>query len=241
MSSLKLQPLLPLVLVIEDEPQVRRFLRTTLPAQGYRLVEALSGGQGLLEAAARRPDLVILDLVLPDLDGAEVIERLREWSQVPIVVVSVRGREMDKVHALEAGADDYLTKPFDFAELLVRIKAQLRRAPVERHDVLRVADLEMDRAAQRVRRGGRLIELTAKEYALLEYLMCSPERVFSRTMILNHVWDQSFEGVTNIVDVYVRYLRKKVDEPFALKLIHTVRGVGYCIRGAEPRPDAALE
>ena len=131
---------------------------------------------------------------------------------------------------MRAGADDYLTKPFDFAELLVRIKALLRRTPVERTDVLRIADLELNRLTQTVRRGGRLIELTVKEYALFEYLLCSPGRVFSRTMILNHVWDQSFEGVTNIVDVYVRYLRRKVDEPFPVKLIHTVRGVGYCVR-----------
>src|SRR6202044_2168123 len=126
-------------------------------------------------------------------------------------------------------------KPFDFAELLVRIKALMRRTPAEGADILRRADLELNRLTQQVRSGGLRIDLTAKEYALLESLLCSPGRVFSRTMILNHVWDQSFEGVTNIVDVYVRYLRKKVDEPFALKLIHTVRGVGYCVREAEPQ------
>ena len=147
----------------------------------------------------------------------------------------------DKVMHFEAGADDYLTKPFDFAELLVRIKALLRRTPVERADILRIADLELNRLTQQVKRNGHRIDLTAKEYALFEYLLCSPGRVFSRTMILNHVWDQSFEGVTNIVDVYVRYLRRKIDEPFPVKLIHTVRGVGYCVREAETERDAARE
>jgi len=170
------------------------------------------------------------------MSGTELLRSVRRsHPALPVLVLTARDEIDSKVMHFEAGADDYLTKPFDFAELLVRIKAQLRRAPAERHDVLRVADLEMDRATQQVRRNGKQIELTAKEYALLEYLMCSPERVFSRTMILNHVWDQSFEGVTNIVDVYVRYVRKKVDEPFPLKLIHTVRGVGYCIRTAEAK------
>jgi two-component system copper resistance phosphate regulon response regulator CusR len=144
-------------------------------------------------------------------------------------VLTARDGTAEKVQNFEAGADDYLTKPFAFAELLVRIKALLRRGPVNRSSVLRVADLELDRLSQQVRRAGRRIELTAKEYALLEYLATNAGRVFSRTMIIEHVWDQSFEGFTNIVDVYVRHLRSKVDDPFPTKLIRTVRGVGYCL------------
>jgi two-component system copper resistance phosphate regulon response regulator CusR len=146
---------------------------------------------------------------------------------VPILVLTARAATADKVQNFEAGTDDYLTKPFAVAELIMRVKALLRRGPIARSSVLRVADLELDRLTKQVRRGGRRIELTAKEYALLEYLAAHPGRVFSRTMIIEHVWDQSFEGLTNIVDVYVRHLRSKVDDPFPVKLIRTVRGVGY--------------
>ena len=169
--------------------------------------------------------------MLPRLNGSELLQRVRRsHPSLPVLVLTARDATEDKVKHFEAGADDYLTKPFDFAELVVRVKALLRRSPLERTEVLRIANLELNRLTQQVRRDGQRIELTAKEYALLEYLLSSPGRVFSRTMILEHVWDQSFAGVTNIVDVYVRYLRRKVDDPFALKLIHTVRGVGYCVR-----------
>jgi DNA-binding response OmpR family regulator len=173
---------------------------------------------------------VILDLMLPSLSGTEVLRRIRTNNQkVPILILTARDATEEKVRHFEAGADDYLTKPFAFAELLMRVKALLRRGPVTRSSVLRVADLEVDRLSQQVKRAGRRIELTAKEYALLEYLATNPGRVFSRTMIIEHVWDQSFEGLTNIVDVYVRHLRSKVDDPFPGKLIRTVRGVGYCL------------
>jgi DNA-binding response OmpR family regulator len=152
---------------------------------------------------------------------------------VPVLVLTARDALGDKVEHFEIGADDYLTKPFAFAELLVRVKALLRRGAVSRANVLRVADLEIDRLTQQVRRGGQRIELTGKEYALLEYLMTNAGRVLSRTMIIEHVWDQSFDGATNIVDVYVRHLRNKIDEPFERKLIRTVRGVGYAIGGEE--------
>jgi DNA-binding response OmpR family regulator len=230
------------ILLVEDDRKLAEFVARGLRAERFAVDLAANGLDGERYVQAYDYDLLVLDLMLPKLSGTELLRRVRRsHPALPVLVLTARDEIDSKVTHFEAGADDYLTKPFDFAELLVRIKAQLRRVPVERHDVLRVADLEMDRATQQVHRDGRLIELTAKEYALLEYLMCNPERVFSRTMILNHVWDQSFEGVTNIVDVYVRYLRKKVDEPFTLKLIHTVRGVGYCIRGGEPRRGVASE
>ncbi|HEX4342505.1 MAG TPA: response regulator transcription factor, partial [Verrucomicrobiae bacterium] len=164
------------------------------------------------------------------LTGTEILEKVRRKNHhVPILILTARGSMADKVKNFESGADDYLTKPFAFAELLLRIKALLRRGPVNRSSTLRVGDLEIDRLSQNVKRGGKKIELTAKEYSLLEYLATNPGRVFSRTMIIEHVWDESFEGLTNIVDVYVRHLREKVDDAFSTKLLRTVRGVGYSL------------
>jgi DNA-binding response OmpR family regulator len=222
------------ILIVEDDPKLAEFVARGLRGERFAVDIAGNGLEGERYTHAYEYDLLLLDLLLPQLSGTELLRRVRlAHPALPILVLTARDAIEDKVAHFELGADDYLTKPFDFAELLVRIKALLRRTPVERADILRIADLELNRLTQQVRRGGLRIDLTAKEYALFEYLLCSPGRVFSRTMILNHVWDQSFEGVTNIVDVYVRYLRKKVDEPFAVKLIHTIRGVGYCVRGAE--------
>jgi two-component system copper resistance phosphate regulon response regulator CusR len=216
------------ILLVEDEPKVSELVARALRAERYAVDIAEDGLKGWELAQAYDYDLVILDLMLPGLGGTELLQRIRRRTQqVPILVLTAREATEEKVRNFEAGADDYLTKPFAFAELVIRVKALLRRGPVPRSSVLRVADLELDRLTQQVRRGGRRIELTNKEYALLEYLAAHPGRVFSRTMIIEHVWDQSFEGLTNIVDVYVRHLRAKIDDPFPLKLIRTVRGVGY--------------
>jgi two-component system copper resistance phosphate regulon response regulator CusR len=216
------------MLLVEDEKKVSELVARALRAERYAVDVADDGPRALELADAYEYDLIILDLMLPGLSGSDVLRHIRRKNQqVPILILTARDATEEKVRHFEAGADDYLTKPFAFAELSMRVKALLRRGPVTRASVLRVADLEVDRLSQQVRRGGRRIELTPKEYALLEYLAANPGRVFSRAMIIEHVWDQSFEGLTNIVDVYVRHLRSKVDDPFPVKLIRTVRGVGY--------------
>jgi DNA-binding response OmpR family regulator len=222
------------MLLVEDEKKLSELVARALRQESYAVDVADDGAQGWEFAQAYDYDLIILDLMLPKLPGQELLRRIRRGNQrVPILILTARDATEEKVENFEAGADDYLTKPFAFAELLMRVKALLRRGPITRSSVLRVGDLEVDRLGQQVRRAGKRIELTPKEYALLEYLAANPGRVFSRTMIIEHVWDQSFEGLTNIVDVYVRHLRSKIDDPFPVKLIRTVRGVGYGL-GAAP-------
>jgi two-component system copper resistance phosphate regulon response regulator CusR len=222
------------LLLIEDEEKVARFIVKGLTAERFAVDVAAEGDRGVELALTYGYDLIILDLMLPGLSGTEALRLIRRQNEhVPVLVLTARDSLGDKVLHFEIGADDYLTKPFAFAELLVRVKALLRRGAISRANALRVADLELDRLSQQVRRGGQRIELTGKEYALLEYLMINAGRVMSRTMIIEHVWDQSFDGATNIVDVYVRHLRNKIDEPFERKLIRTVRGVGYVIGGED--------
>jgi DNA-binding response OmpR family regulator len=219
------------LLIVEDDRKLADFVARGLRSEGFTVDLAADGSEGRDYIDAYQYDLLILDLMLPLISGSELLRLVRRSNPVlPVLVLTARDATEDKVKHFEAGADDYLTKPFDFAELLVRVKSLLRRSPVERTDVILVSNLELNRLTREVRRGGQSIELTGKEYALLEYLLSSPSQVFTRSMILEHVWDQSFEGVTNIVDVYVRHLRRKVDDPFPVKLIHTVRGVGYCVR-----------
>lgn len=218
------------VLVVEDDERVAGVVRRALEAERMAVDTARDGREGLGAAISNAYDLLIVDLMLPGIEGTEVIRRLRQSNtQVPVLVLTARDRVADKITNFEAGADDYLTKPFALAELVVRAKALLRRGPVNRGNLLKVSDLELDRISHTVRRAGTLIKLTAKEYGLLEYLASNAGRVLSRAMIIEHVWDESFEGLTNIVDVYVRQIRVKVDEPYSQKLLHTVRGVGYCL------------
>jgi two-component system copper resistance phosphate regulon response regulator CusR len=218
------------ILLVEDEKKLADMVARGLKAERYAVDVANDGETGWQMAGTYEYDLAILDLMLPGLSGTEILRRIRRKnSTIPILILTARDATDEKVQNFEAGADDYLTKPFAFAELLVRVKALLRRGPVNRSSVLRVADLEVDRLSKQVRRAGKRIDLTAKEYSLLEYFATNPGRVFSRTMIIEHVWDQSFEGLTNIVDVYVRHLREKVDDAFPTKLIRTVRGMGYCL------------
>jgi DNA-binding response OmpR family regulator len=220
------------ILVVEDEEKVSRFVVRGLTAERFAVDVAKDGNAGLELATEYQYDLIILDLMLPGISGTEILRRVRRNNpNVPVLILTAQDALSSKVLNFEAGADDYLTKPFAFTELLLRVKALLKRGSVSRADALHVGDLELDRLSQKVKRAGRRIELTSKEHALLEYLMVNAGRVLSRTMIIEHVWDQSFDGATNIVDVYVKHLRNKVDDPYETKLIRTVRGVGYSISG----------
>jgi DNA-binding response OmpR family regulator len=218
------------ILVIEDEVKVAEFVARGLRAERFAVDIAHDGLGGWEMTQATNYDLIILDLMLPGLSGTEVLKRIRRaGGQMPVLILTAQANTSEKVQHFEAGADDYLTKPFAFAELCVRVKALIRRGATDRSNVIRIGGLEIDRISQQVKRAGKRIELTSKEYSLLEYLCANAGRVLSRTMIMEHVWDESFEGLTNIVDVYVRHLRAKLDIMHPDKLIRTVRGVGYTI------------
>jgi len=224
------------ILVVEDEEKLRRFVCKGLQAERFAVDAAVNGQAALDFLGSASYDLILLDIMLPgEISGTEVLRRVRKRErEVPILMLTAKDSVAEKVAAFEAGADDYLTKPFAFAELVVRIKALLRRGPVPRSNLITVGDLEIDRVTHQVRRGENAIKLTSKEYSLLEYLAVNAGRVLSRTMIIEHVWDQSFEGLTNIVDVYVRQLRLKIDEGHERKLIQTARSVGYSLGDGEP-------
>ena len=216
------------ILVIEDDPGIVRFLERGLGAHGHQILSAATGEDGVLLATNETVDLVLLDIALPGLDGHTVLARIRALHPaLPVLMLTARDDLQNKVDALNAGADDYLTKPFAFEELLARIRALSRRADQQQAAKLRAEDLEVDLVARRVRRGDQVIELSSREFALLEYFMRHAGQVLSRQQILAAVWDYTFDPESNVVDVYVRYLRNKIDRPGASSLITTVRGAGY--------------
>jgi heavy metal response regulator len=219
------------LLVIEDEKKVARFVKKGLEEEGYAVDLAVDGEEGLAMVLDQVHDLIILDIALPKMDGLQVLKKLRERRvRTPVLLLTVRATIEDKVLGLDSGADDYLTKPFAFQELLARIRALLRRKAETGPPLLQVENLVLDPARRVVTRGGERIDLTSKEFALLEYLMRNAGRVLTRAMISEHVWDYDFDTETNIIDVYVNYLRRKIDSGRDQKLIHTVRGSGYVLK-----------
>lgn len=218
------------ILVVEDERRIAVFIKRGLEEEHYAVDVAYDGEEALDWADVVDYDLIVLDVLLPKKDGIQVCRELRaQGSRVPILMLTARDAVEDRVRGLDSGADDYLVKPFAFQELLARIRALLRRRGEVKTTHLQVGDLVLDTITHRATRSGRVIELTAREYALLEFLMRHPGQVLSRTQIAEHVWNYDFYSTSNIVDVYIRYLRRKVDEGFDVKLIETVRGVGYRI------------
>ena len=221
------------VLVVEDEVKMVRAVRRGLEQEGYAVDSASDGDEGLYLATENAYDAIVLDVLLPGIDGFEVCRRLRaEQRWAPVLMLTARDTVADRIEGLDVGADDYLVKPFAFGELLARLRALIRRGAVERPAVLRAGDVILDPAAHAVTRSGRQVELSAREFALLEFLMRHPGEVVSRTAILEHVWDYSYDGMSNVVDVYVGYLRRKLEQPFGRTLIRTVRGVGYVLEPA---------
>ncbi len=219
------------ILVIEDDPAIRDLLRRGLSYENFKVTTANDGASGLAAARDNPPDLVILDWMMPGLNGLEVCMRLRSASNVPILMLTAKDSVPDRVLGLESGADDYLVKPFAFPELLARVRALLRRTqPSSKPEILKYADLQLDTGTRLAKRGDRQFELTAKEYDLLEYLMRNPRQVLTREQILDRVWGNNFGGESNVLEVYIRYLRQKTEANGEPRLIHTVRSVGYVLR-----------
>ena len=219
------------VLVVEDEKKTASFVRKALQAEGFAVDVCHNGDDALAAARATPFDVIVLDIMLPGRDGLSVLRQLRERKNTtPVLLLSARGEVNERVEGLNAGADDYLPKPFELAELVARVRALRRRGGDNKSTVLRVADLTLDTVTHRAQRGGTDIELTAREYRLLEFLMRSPGRICGRMMILEKVWDYDFDPGTNLVDVYVKRLREKIDADFEPKLLHTVRGAGYVLK-----------
>lgn len=220
------------ILVVEDEKKIADFVKRGLKEEGYAVDVAYDGENGLFLAQTNQYDLILLDLMLPKMDGLEVCRQLKkEGCLAPIIMVTAKDTVEDKVTGLDAGADDYLTKPFAFKELLARMRAVLRKKDSKDASSLKVEDLALDLLTHKVSRGGKEVSLTAKEYALLEYLMRNAGSIVTRTMISEHVWNIDFDTFTNVIDVYINYLRNKIDSPHKKKLIRTIRGRGYTLKG----------
>jgi len=219
------------ILVVEDEAKVGSFIRRALEEESYAIDLCVDGAEGLDLALAGTYDLIVLDVMLPRLSGLEILQRLRkEKVKTPVLILTARAQLEQKVKGLDAGADDYLTKPFAIEELLARVRALLRRGMGESAGLLQVEDVVLNPATREVTRGGQRLDLTTKEYALLEYFMRNPGRILTRPMIAEHVWNLDFDTFTNVIDVYINYLRKKIDADFSPKLLQTVRGVGYVLK-----------
>jgi len=221
------------ILIIEDDEEILRVLKRVLTYEGYIVDTALTGKAGLTLAGEQRPDLVVLDWMLPSMDGLEVCRRLQKLGNQPILMLTAKDTTQDRVKGLDAGADDYVVKPFEIEELLARIRALLRRTAADRIKVLEFEDLKLDSSTRKAYREDREIELTAKEYDLLELFMRHPRQVMTREVIFDRVWDYDFGGESNVLDVYIRYLRQKLEEENEPRLIYTVRGVGYVLREPE--------
>lgn len=222
------------ILVIEDEERIAEFIERGLVFEGYRVDVAHDGQTGLSIARETPPDMAIVDWMLPGMEGIQVCERLRAATQIPIIMLTAKGEVQDRVRGLDVGADDYLVKPFAFEELLARIRALFRRStPSSRPEVLTFTDLMLDTGTHRATRGGRIIDLTAKEYELLELFMRHPRQVLTRELIFDRVWSYDFGGESNIIEVYIRYLRQKTEAENEPRLLHTVRGFGYVLREEE--------
>jgi two-component system KDP operon response regulator KdpE len=219
----------PVVLVIDDEPQIRRLLRVTLEANGYEVFDAVNGQDGIAQAAQRRPEIILLDLGLPDLDGVEVLKRIREWSRVPVIILSVRDRENDKIAALDAGADDFVTKPFGSGELLARVRTTLRRSqPQAAEAIFRNGNLELDLSTRLVRKNGREVKLTPTEYALLRLLVVHAGKVLTHRQLLTEIWGPKAVEQTQYLRVHIAHLREKLEDNVAQpKFIITEPAVGY--------------
>jgi len=219
------------ILIVEDEKKVASFVKRGLEEEQYAVDVAYDGEEGLYMATNNPYDLLILDIMLPKKDGLQIVKELRAKDiTTPILCLTAKDKVEDVVAGLDSGSDDYLAKPFAFAELVARVRALLRRPSQDRGAEIVFADLRLDPVAHKVWRGDKEIILTAKEYALLEYFIRNPNKILTRTMIAEHVWDYNFDSFTNIIDVYVNYLRKKIDKDYEKKLIHTVRGVGYVLK-----------